>query len=68
MFLWKSDVKELSDSRKFLKNVKLFLVDKSHGDNKIVLVENEKPCIDDQFNCETLNSFFEETVSGKLME
>ena len=39
-----------------------------HGDNKTALVENDKVCTDDQFNCETFNSFFKEAVSGKLLE
>lgn len=62
------DVKELSDSRKFWENVKPFLTDKSHGNNKIIFVENGKLCSDDQFSCETFNSFLQEAMLGKLVE
>lgn len=62
------DVKGLSDSRKFWENVKLFLTDKSHADNQIIFVENGKLCTDDQFSCETFNSFFQEAGSGKFVE
>ena len=62
------DTKLLSDSRKFWKNIKPFLSDKSQKDNKIVLIEDDDQIVtDDAEICEKFNTLFKSAVSGKLV-
>ena len=56
------DIKLLSDSRKFWKNIKPFFSEKQKQLNKIILIENELIVSDDKQLSEIFNNFFIETI------
>ena len=57
-FFSQLDPKEVGKDKNFWRTFKPLFTDKTSGQNKIVLVENENIIIDDKMICEIFNSYF----------